>query len=82
LCRYAVDDAEHDLSKPIVSISLGCPAVFLLGGETRDTPPTAVLLRSGDAVVLAGESRRWYHGLPRVFTAVGLSKLRIRVPTA
>lgn len=34
------------MSKPIVSISLGCPAVFLLGGETRDTRPTAVLLRS------------------------------------
>lgn len=64
-----VDDAERDLTKPIVSISLGCPAVFLLGGETRDTVPTPVLLRSGDAVVLSGASRRWFHGLPRVFTA-------------
>ena len=64
-----MDDAEHDLTKPIVSISLGCPAVFMLGGETRDVTPTAVLLRSGDAVVLAGESRRYYHGLPRIFTA-------------
>jgi hypothetical protein len=23
---------------------------------------------SADAVVLAGQSRRWYHGLPRIFT--------------
>ena len=56
-----------DLAKPIVSLSLGCAAIFLLGGETRETAPTAVLLRSGDAVVLAGESRRRYHGVPRIF---------------
>ena len=50
-----------------MSLSLGCAAIFLLGGETRETAPTAVLLRSGDAVVLAGESRRRYHGVPRIF---------------
>ena len=49
-----VDDAERDMSAPIVSVSLGCPCVFLLGGTDRDVTPTAVLMRSGDAVVLAG----------------------------
>ena len=44
-----VDDAEVDMSKPIVSVSLGCPCVFLLGGRSRDVAPTAVLMRSGDA---------------------------------
>ena len=64
-----VDDAERDMSAPIVSVSLGCPCVFLLGGTDRDVTPTAVLMRSGDAVVLSGASRSCYHGLPRIFTA-------------
>ena len=35
------DDAEADLDQPLVSLSLGCPAVFLLGGETKETAPAA-----------------------------------------
>lgn len=66
LCGH-VDDAEVDLEQPLVSISLGCTAVFLMGGLTRDEAPTPILLRSGDVVVLAGKARRCYHGLPRVF---------------
>ena len=32
------DDSEHAVSKPIVSVSMGRPAVFLLGGTTKDDP--------------------------------------------
>ena len=64
-----VDDAERDLTKPIISFSLGSPCVFLLGGDTRDTKPTPLILRSGDAVALVREARRRFHGVPRVFTA-------------
>ena len=64
-----VDDAERDLTKPIVSFSLGSPCVFLLGGDTRDEAPTPLILRSGDAVVLSRESRRRFHGVPRIFVA-------------
>lgn len=60
------DDVEFDQRQPIVSISLGCSAVFLIGGETRDVPPHALLLRSGDVVVLTGLARRCFHGVPRV----------------
>ena len=42
--------------------SLGCSAVFLVGGDTLDTPPTPVLLRGGDAVVLGAKARRCCHG--------------------
>ena len=66
LCGH-IDDAEPDLTQPLVSLSLGRPAVFLIGGTTRDIPPTALLLRSGDVVVLSGSSRRCYHGVPRIF---------------
>jgi len=38
------------------------------GGATRAEAPTAVLLRGGDAVVMAGAARRCVHGVPRVLT--------------
>lgn len=56
------DDVEADLAQPIVSISLGSPAIFLAGGDTKDTEPLALLLHSGDVVVMAGVARRRYHG--------------------
>ena len=61
-----VDDAERSLQQPLVSLSLGVPAIFLIGTYSKQDPPTALLLRSGDAVVLGGAARRCYHGLPRV----------------
>jgi alkylated DNA repair protein alkB family protein 1 len=53
-----LDDVEPDQESPIVSLSLGCAAVFLVGGCTKEEAPTAVFLRSGDALLMSGESRR------------------------
>ncbi|EIW60838.1 uncharacterized protein TRAVEDRAFT_36424 [Trametes versicolor FP-101664 SS1] len=62
-----VDRSEISATSPLVSISLGCAAVFLIGGLTRDDPPTPILLRSGDVVVMSGPAcRRAYHGVPRI----------------
>jgi len=61
-----LDDAEHTMAKPIVSISIGCSALFLIGGRDRSVRPTPILLRSGDAIVMSGESRYSYHGIPFV----------------
>uniref|UniRef100_A0ACD5VLK1 Uncharacterized protein n=1 Tax=Avena sativa TaxID=4498 RepID=A0ACD5VLK1_AVESA len=63
-----VDDMEADWTKPIVSISLGCKCIFLLGGKTRDEVPRAMFLRSGDIVLMASEARERFHGVPRIFT--------------
>ncbi|KAF6148480.1 hypothetical protein GIB67_038835 [Kingdonia uniflora] len=63
-----LDDMEKDWSKPIVSISLGCKAIFLLGGRSREDMPTAMFLRSGDIVLMAGQARECFHGVPRIFT--------------
>lgn len=41
---------------------------------TKDVKPTALLVRSGDAMVLAGPSRRFYHGVPRVLIENGPSE--------
>ncbi|EOA38150.1 hypothetical protein CARUB_v10009622mg [Capsella rubella] len=63
-----LDDMEADWSKPIVSMSLGCKAIFLLGGKSKEDPPHAMYLRSGDVVLMAGDARECYHGVPRIFT--------------
>ena len=60
------DHSERNLEAPLVSVSLGQSCVFLLGGRTRETEPTAILLRSGDVVIMSGEARRCYHGVPRI----------------
>ena len=40
--------------------------MFLIGGPTKQTSPLPLLLNSGDIVVMSGESRLAYHGVPRV----------------
>ncbi|KAG7452572.1 uncharacterized protein BT62DRAFT_958504 [Guyanagaster necrorhizus] len=62
-----VDRSEVCATAPLVSISLGNAAVFLIGGPTRDTEPVPILLRSGDVVIMSGPAcRRAYHGVPRI----------------
>jgi DNA oxidative demethylase len=57
------DKNERDFSAPIVSVSLGLPAVFLLGGLRRADPPCRVPLTHGDVVVWGGPARLRYHGV-------------------
>jgi alkylated DNA repair protein (DNA oxidative demethylase) len=57
------DKDERDFSQPIVSVSLGLPAVFLFGGEERRQKPVRLRLESGDVVVWGGPSRHRYHGI-------------------
>ncbi|WP_434669896.1 DNA oxidative demethylase AlkB [Klebsiella sp. B345] len=57
------DKDERDLRAPIVSVSLGLPAVFQFGGLHRNDPLQRVLLEHGDVVVWGGESRLFYHGI-------------------
>ena len=40
--------------------------VFLIGGASRHIPPTPILVRSGDTVVMSAESRYCFHGIPCV----------------
>lgn len=57
------DRNERDFSAPIVSVSLGLPAVFLFGGMRRSERPRRVLLESGDVVVWGGPARLAFHGV-------------------
>src|SRR5439155_5134375 len=57
------DENERDLSAPIVSVSLGLPAVFLFGGLSRGDRTQRVPLESADVVVWGGPARLTYHGI-------------------
>jgi alkylated DNA repair protein (DNA oxidative demethylase) len=57
------DRDEEDAWSPIVSVSLGAPAVFLWGGEHRKHPVRRIPLESGDVVVWGGPARFVYHGV-------------------
>ena len=57
------DKDERDLRQPIVSVSLGLPAIFLFGGFERGDGCQRVLLEHGDVVVWGGPSRLRYHGI-------------------
>jgi len=57
------DENERDLTAPIVSASLGLPAIFLFGGNRRNDRTRRVALDSGDVVVWGGADRLVYHGV-------------------
>jgi alkylated DNA repair protein (DNA oxidative demethylase) len=57
------DRNERDFGAPIVSVSLGLPAVFLFGGSRRADRARRVRLESGDVVVWGGPARLAFHGV-------------------
>jgi DNA alkylation damage repair protein AlkB len=62
------DEGERSIAAglPVVSVSLGDTARFLLGGTRRRDPIDTVMLESGDAFVFGGPSRLRYHGVSRI----------------
>jgi alkylated DNA repair protein (DNA oxidative demethylase) len=60
------DSNERDFAAPIVSVSLGLPAVFLFGGAQRSVRPRRILLESGDVVVWGGPARLTFHGVAKL----------------
>ena len=62
------DEGETAFAAPVVSISLGDPARFRIGGTERKGRTASVILRSGDVLVMGGASRLAYHGIDRVMT--------------
>lgn len=57
------DKNERDFNQPIVSVSLGVPATFLLGGFERADKTLKIQLNHGDVIVWGGASRLRYHGV-------------------
>ncbi|WJJ94165.1 DNA oxidative demethylase AlkB [Neopusillimonas aromaticivorans] len=63
------DRDEADLKAPIVSVSLGLPAVFQFGGLCRTDPVQKVGLEHGDVLVWGGVDRLRFHGVMTVKSA-------------
>ena len=57
------DKNERDFSQPIVSVSLGLPAVFLFGGLERSDKTPRFRVVHGDVLVWGGPARLRYHGI-------------------
>jgi alkylated DNA repair protein (DNA oxidative demethylase) len=57
------DKDEQDFDAPIVSVSLGLPAIFLFGGLKRADKPRRFRLEHGDIAVWGGPARLFFHGV-------------------
>jgi alkylated DNA repair protein (DNA oxidative demethylase) len=57
------DRNERDFDQPIVSVSLGLPAIFLWGGKTRADRVRRIPLIHGDVMVWGGPDRLRFHGV-------------------
>jgi alkylated DNA repair protein (DNA oxidative demethylase) len=75
------DKDEADYRAPIVSVSLGLPAVFLFGGMKRSDPVARIALAHGDVVVWGGPSRLRYHAVQTIkegsHPATGASRINL-----
>jgi DNA oxidative demethylase len=60
------DKDERDFSQPIVSVSLGIPAVFVFGGLKRNDPCQRIYLGHNDVVVWGGAARLCYHAIQAI----------------
>ena len=60
------DKNEQDFTAPIVSVSLGLPAIFLFGGALRSDRPRRYRLEHGDVAVWGGRARLAFHGVAPV----------------
>jgi alkylated DNA repair protein (DNA oxidative demethylase) len=57
------DRDEIDFSQPIVSVSLGLPITFKIGGQRRTDPTVSTKLQHGDVLVFGGPARLAFHGV-------------------
>lgn len=57
------DKDENAYAAPIVSLSLGLPAMFLFGGFSRSDKSQRIPLLHGDMVVWGGVDRLRFHGV-------------------
>lgn len=65
-----VDEQEVDLDTPLVTLCVGADCEFLVGGLDRDFKPDKALVSGGDAFIMSGDSRLWFHGVRVVMPAL------------
>ena len=63
---------------PVVSVSLGDSAKFMIGGTKRKDSVKTIVLESGDALVMGGPSRLRYHGVSGILEGTAPKELGIQ----
>lgn len=79
LC-FHTDHSELNHEAPLLSFSLGSPALFLIGGHHKqdsETPIIPILLRDSDLLIMSGKSRLALHAVARVFPITSQNHNRI-----
>ena len=62
-----IDNDEQAANAPVVSVSLGDPAMFRIGGPKRGGATHGINLFSGDVVVMGGASRQCYPSVSKIY---------------
>ena len=71
-----VDFSEPNKSAPLISISFGQSAIFLIGGPNKNIEPSAIFLRNGDVLVMSHEARQSYHAVPKILNTENIENLQ------
>jgi DNA alkylation damage repair protein AlkB len=58
-------DVSEQCDNALISISLGCDGIFLVGNEDG-SQIASLRLRSGDAILMSGLSRHAWHAVPKI----------------
>jgi alkylated DNA repair protein (DNA oxidative demethylase) len=61
------DKDEADFSQPIITVCLGDDADFLIGGFARADKARAIVVKSGDVLLMGGASRMRFHGIRKIY---------------
>ena len=64
-----VDYSEPNKNAPLVSISIGQSAIFLIGGPSKSLEPLPILLQNGDVLIMTHQARQSYHAVPKILAA-------------
>lgn len=68
-------DVSEECDRGLISISMGCDGLFIVG-NADGTKYETLRLRSGDAVLMSGESRFAWHAVPRILPNTCPSELQ------
>ena len=61
-----IDHSEPNRTSPLVSVSLGQSAIFLIGGPSKTVEPVPILLQNGDVIIMSQQARQSYHAVPKI----------------
>ena len=61
------------MKAPLISVSFGSSAIFLIGGNSKTIKPKAIHVTSGDFIIMSGTSRLAFHAVPKIFKNTSLN---------